>query len=67
MPAVVIGSGRGETLVGIARRPDKLLRACAKLGLRNDEFYLGVIEPHPEETDEIERSFFEFEELEPVS
>jgi hypothetical protein len=57
----------GNVQVGIARRPDKLLRKCAKLGVRNDEFYLGVIEPHSQEPEEIEHSFLEFEELEPVT
>ena len=53
--------------IGIARRPDKLLRKCAKLGLRNDEFYLGAIEPHSQEPEEIEHSLFEFEDIETVS
>jgi hypothetical protein len=44
-----------------------LLRECSKRGLRNDEFYLGMIESHPLEAEEMERSFFEFEEFEPVS
>jgi hypothetical protein len=39
-----------------------LLRKCAKLGLRNDEFYLGVIEPRSPEPEEIEHSFMEFED-----
>jgi hypothetical protein len=58
---------RGDVQIGIARRPEKLLRKGEKLGLRNDEFYLGVIEPHAQEPEEIERSLFEFEECEPVS
>ena len=57
----------GDKQIGISRRADKLLRKCGKLGLRNDEFYLGVIEPHSPEPEEIEHSFFEFEEIEPVS
>ena len=57
----------GSVQIGISRRPDKLLRKCAKLGLRNDEFYLGVIEPHSPEPEEIEHSFLEFEDSETVS
>ena len=58
---------RDDEQIGIARRPDRLLRECARRGLRNDEFYLGVIEPHSSEPEEIERSFFEYEEAQPVS
>jgi hypothetical protein len=57
----------GIVQVGIARRPDKLFRECSKRGLRSDEVYLGVIEPQSQEPEEIEHSFFEFEDLEPVS
>jgi hypothetical protein len=42
-----------------------MIRKAEKLGLRIDEFYYGVIDPHSEEDDEIETSLFEFEELEP--
>ncbi len=42
-------------------------REIIKLGLRNDEFYHGVIEPHPEDDDEIETSLFEYDEIEPSS
>ncbi len=58
----------GSVQVGISRRPDKLFRECSRRGLRSDEVYVGVIEPHPvEPEEEIEHSFFEFEEIEPVS
>jgi hypothetical protein len=57
----------GNVQIGIARRPDKLLRKCIELGVRNDEFYLGVIEPHSQEPEQIEHSFLEFEEFEPVT
>jgi hypothetical protein len=57
----------GNVQFGIGRRPDKLLRKCVKLGVKNDEIYLGVIEPHSQEPEEIERSYFEFEEFEPVT
>jgi hypothetical protein len=55
----------GDEQIRIARRPDKLLRECVKRQLRNDAFYLGVIGSHASEPEEIERSFFEFEEFEP--
>jgi len=54
----------GNVQIGIAKRGDKLLRKCANLGLRNDEIYLGVIEPHCTESEEIEHSFFEYDEIE---
>ena len=54
----------GNLQLGIARRGDKLLRKCAKLGLRNDEIYVGVIEPHCTEPEEIEHSLFEYDEIE---
>jgi len=57
----------GNERVGIARRGDRLLRRCAKLGLRNDEIYVGVVEPYELEPEEIEHSFFEFEDIEPDS
>jgi hypothetical protein len=57
----------GHVQIGIGRRPDKRLRKCAKLGLRNDEFYLGAIETHSQEPEEIEHSLFEFEDFETVS
>jgi hypothetical protein len=50
--------------LGISRRGDKLLRKAHKLGLSNDQFYLGVVEPYLQEPEELERSFFEFEEFE---
>src|SRR4051794_21195957 len=58
---------RGNDRIGIARRGDKLLRRCAKLGLRGDEIYLGVIEPEYTEPEEIEHSLFEYDEVEPNS
>jgi hypothetical protein len=58
---------RDAEQIGIAKRPDKLLRECAKRGMRHDEYYIGVIEPHSPEPEEIERSLFEYEEAEPVS
>lgn len=55
----------GDNQLGIWRNPQKMLRKTLKLGLRDDEFYFGVIAPHLEEDDEIETSLFEYEELEP--
>jgi len=57
----------GNSQIGISRRADKLLRKAHTLGLKNDEFYFGVIEPHYAEPEEIEHSFFEYEETEPAS
>ena len=57
---------RDEEQIGIAKRPDKLLKECAKRGLKNDEYYIGVIEPHSPDSGEIERSLLEYEEPEPA-
>jgi hypothetical protein len=57
----------GNERIGIARRPDKLYQECSRRGLRSDQVYVGVIEPHCEEPEEIEHSFFEFEEIEQIS
>ncbi len=38
-----------------------------KLGVRNDEFYLGVIDFHSQDPEEMEHSFLEFEDFEPVT
>jgi hypothetical protein len=56
----------GNDQVGISRNPQKLLRECSRRGINDDGYYLGVIEPHPEEPEEIDRSFFEFEDFEPA-
>jgi len=55
----------GDKQVGIWRNPQRMLRRIVKLSLREDEIYSGVICPHPEDDNEIEHSFFEFEEDEP--
>jgi hypothetical protein len=52
--------------VEISRRADKLPRKAHRLGLTHDQFYLGVVEPHFPEPEEVERSFFEFDEFESV-
>ena len=57
----------GNSQIGISRRADKLLRKAHMLGLKNDEFYFGVIEPHSAEPEEIEHSCFEYEDFEPAS
>jgi hypothetical protein len=36
-------------------------RKIVKLGLKLDEYYAGVIEPHSDEDDEIETSLFEYD------
>jgi hypothetical protein len=54
----------GDKQIGIWRNPQKMLQETVKLGLRNDEYYSGKIEPHPDDDDEIETSLFEYEEFE---
>jgi hypothetical protein len=56
----------GDKQLGIWRSPQRMDRDIMKRGLRNDEYYAGVIRPHEEE-DEIEHSLMEFEEFEPSS
>jgi len=59
----------GDKQIRISRRTDKLLRECDKRGLAEDDYYLGWIGPHSTDLDddEIEHSFFEFDDCEPVS
>jgi hypothetical protein len=59
----------GHKQIRISRRTDKLLRECDKRGLAEDDYYLGWIGPHSTDPDddEIEHSFFEFDDCEPVS
>jgi hypothetical protein len=57
---------KGNAQIGISRRADKLLRKAHKLGMKNEEFYLGAVEPHSTEPEEIEHSLFEYEELDEV-
>jgi hypothetical protein len=56
----------GDEQLGIWRSPQRMDRAIVKCGLRNDEYYTGVICPHEEE-DEIETGLFEYDEIEPNS
>jgi hypothetical protein len=55
--------------IRISWRPDKLLRECGKRGLTNHNYYLGWIGPHSTDPNEneIEHSFCEFDDCEPVS
>jgi hypothetical protein len=55
----------GAQRVGIARSAADLYRKCSELGLRDDEFYLGVIRPHEQEPEDLEPSLLEYEDPEP--
>jgi hypothetical protein len=57
----------GDVQVAISRRPDKVLRKAHQLGLKNDQFYFGKVEPYSPEPEEIEHSLFEYEEFDPIS
>ncbi len=48
-------------------KPAPGCRKAHALGLKNDESYLGEIELHSSEPEEIEHSFLEFEEFESAS
>jgi hypothetical protein len=54
-----------EKRIGIWRDPQRMPRKSIKLSLPEDEIYYGVIDPHPEEPEDVETSLFEFEEIEP--
>jgi hypothetical protein len=54
-----------EKRVGIWRNPRRMERKIMKLGLRSDDYYAGVIEPHSDEDAEIETSLFEYDEIPP--
>ena len=56
-----------EKRVGIWRNPRWMERKIVKLGLNEDEYYASVIRPRSPEPEEIDRSFFEFDEVEPSS
>jgi hypothetical protein len=55
----------GDKRLGTWRNAQRMMREIVKLSLREDEIYSGVICPHLEDDDEIDHSFFEFEEGEP--
>ena len=55
-----------EKRVGIGD-PRWMERKIVKLGLNEDEYYASVIRPRSPEPEEIDRSFFEFDEVEPSS
>jgi hypothetical protein len=57
----------GDKRIGIWRNPPAMIRRIVKLGLQMDEYYSDVIEPHPEEPEEIETSLLEYDEIEPSS
>lgn len=54
-----------EKQIGIWRNPQRMLDKIVKLCLPKDEYYFGVIRPRSPEPEEIERSFFEVDEIEP--
>jgi hypothetical protein len=47
--------------IGIWRNPRWMEQKIVKLGLRMDEYYAGVIEPHSVDDDEIETSLLEYD------
>lgn len=44
----------GAERIGISRNPRDLIRQIARRGIRDEEFYLGVIRPHEPEPEEVE-------------
>jgi hypothetical protein len=56
-----------EKRIGIWRNPQRMERKIVKLRLPEDEYYYGVIRPHSPEPEEVKRSFFEVDEIEPGS
>lgn len=58
----------GDERVGFGRGLKELHCACLRRGLKDDEFYVGKIEPHeraPWEEEEIEPSFAQLEDMAP--
>ena len=53
--------------VGIWRNPRWMDRRIVKLGLKHDEYYASLIRPRSPEPEEVDRSFYEFDEVEPSS
>jgi hypothetical protein len=56
----------GDERVAMAWDPNKVRREIFRRGLKAAEYYLGIIQSYqPEEEEEIERSFYEFDDEEP--
>ena len=52
----------GDERVGIGATETELYQLCTRRGLKEEEFYVGRIEPHPPEVEQIDGSLYEFEE-----
>lgn len=57
----------GDERVGLGATETELYQLCQARGLREEEFYVGLIEPHPPEIEEIDPSFFEYGEFRPIT
>jgi hypothetical protein len=56
----------GEKRLGFGATETELYQKCFRRGLKAEEFYVGWIGPQPPEPEEIDRSFFEFEDCPPT-
>lgn len=52
----------GEERVGLAPTDEGLIGECLRRGLRPEDYYLGIIRPHQPEPEEVDRSFYEFDD-----
>jgi hypothetical protein len=55
---------RGDERIGFASTQRELIRECLRRGWKNDEYYVGKVIPcELDEVEEIERSLYEFDEI----
>jgi hypothetical protein len=53
----------GSRRLGFDVSETALYQKCFRMGLREEQFYVGWIMPHEEEPEEIDPHFWEFEEI----
>jgi hypothetical protein len=54
----------GQERIGLGATETELYQLCARRGWKEEEFYVGWIGPQPPETEEVDRSLYEFEDEE---
>ena len=57
----------GDEQVGLAPKPEALIGECVRRGLAHDQYYVGCIRPQAVEPEEVDPSFFEYEDFSPHS
>jgi hypothetical protein len=52
--------------IAVGHSQRELIRECLRRGLKEDEYYVGMVVPHAPEPEQIDPSFFEFEDVRPT-